>query len=108
MVLLTGPGREQLEDLATRLVEEGLAACANVLPDVTSIYRWQGRVERDSEALAMVKTAAGLVPELEARVRELHSYDLPEVLAIESVGGNEQYLEWVVNSVAARSGDGQA
>ncbi len=108
VVFLTGPTREQLVDLASRLVEEGLAACANVLPDVTSVYRWQGRVERDTEALGIVKTALRLLPELEARVRELHSYDLPEVLAVESAGGSPAYLEWVLDSVASRSGDGEA
>ena len=108
VVFITGPSREQLVELASRLVDEGLAACVNVLPDVTSIYRWQGVVKRDSEALGIVKTASGLLPDLEARVRELHAYEVPEVLAIETAGGNRSYLEWVLESVAARSGDGEA
>ncbi|MEJ2482414.1 MAG: divalent-cation tolerance protein CutA [Gemmatimonadota bacterium] len=107
-VFLTGPTRDQLEALATRLVEERLAACVNILPDLTSVYRWRGRVERDTEALAIVKTVARLLPRLEARVRDLHSYDLPEVLAIESVGGSRAYLDWIVDSVESRSGDGAA
>jgi periplasmic divalent cation tolerance protein len=107
-VLLTGPTREQLEELATHLVEERLAACVNIVPKITSVYRWRDRVERDTEALAIVKTVAALLPDLETRVRELHSYDLPEVLALESAGGSRAYLKWVIDSVESRSGDGAA
>jgi periplasmic divalent cation tolerance protein len=107
-VFLTGPTRERLEELATHLVEERLAACVNIVPGITSVYRWHDRVERDTEALAIVKTVAALLPDLEARVRELHSYDLPEVLALESAGGSRAYLKWVIDSVESRSGDGAA
>ena len=108
VVFLTGPTHQQLEDMATRLVEEGLAACVNILPGVTSVYRWRDRVERDTEALGIVKTDARLLSRLEDRVRELHTYDLPEVLVIESVGGSRAYLDWVLDSVTSRSGDGEA
>lgn len=107
-VFLTGPTREQLEELATHLVEEKLAACVNIVPKITSVYRWRDRVERETEALAIVKTVAALLPDLEARVCELHSYDLPEVLALESAGGSRAYLKWIMDSVESRSGDGAA
>ena len=107
-VFLTGPTREQLEELAAHLVEEKLAACVNIVPQITSVYRWRDRVERETEALAIVKTVAALLPDLEARVCELHSYDLPEVLALESAGGSRAYLKWIMDSVESRSGDGAA
>jgi len=108
LVLLTGPSPEELQRLATRLVEERLAACVNILSGVTSVYRWQGGIERDSEALGIVKTARSLVERLQARVLELHPYDVPEVLVVETSGGSRDYLDWVLDSVSPRSDDGAA
>jgi periplasmic divalent cation tolerance protein len=108
IVLLTGPSGEELQQLATRLVEERLAACVNILPGVTSVYRWQGGIERDSEALGIVKTGRALVDRLQARVLQLHPYEVPEVLVIESTGGSRAYLDWVLDSVSSRSDDGAA
>jgi len=108
IVLLTGPSGEELQRIATCLVEERLAACVNILPDVTSVYRWQGGIERDSEALGIVKTGRTLVDRLRDRVLELHRYDVPEVLVIETTGGSRAYLDWVLDSVSSRSDDGTA
>ena len=108
IVLLTGPSGEELQQLATRLVEERLAACVNILPGVTSVYRWEGRVERASEALGIVKTGRALVGRLQARVLQMHPYDVPEVLVIEPTGGSRAYLDWVLDSVSSRSDDGAA
>ena len=108
IVLLTGPSGEELQQLATRLVEERLAACVNILPGVTSVYGWEGRVERASEALGIVKTGRALVGRLQARVLQMHPYDVPEVLVIEPTGGSRAYLDWVLDSVSSRSDDGAA
>ena len=108
IVLLTGPSGEELQQLATRLVEERLAACVNILPGVTSVYGWEGRVERASEALGIVKTGRALVDRLQARVLQMHPYDVPEVLVIEPTGGSRAYLDWVLDSVSSRSDDGAA
>ena len=108
VVLLTGPTAEVLRAIAGSLVEERLAACVNVLPGATSIYRWEEAVEESEEALAIVKTTAARLRSLEARVGELHPYELPEILAIEPDGGSSVYLNWIRESVTIRSGDGAA
>lgn len=108
VVLLTGPTADTLRAIGGSLVAERLAACVNVLPGVRSIYRWQGAVEESEEALAIVKTTADRLPDLEARVGELHPYELPEILAIEPDGGSTSYLNWIRESVTTRSGDGAA
>ena len=85
--------------LARTLIDEQLAACVNVLPVMTSVYRWQGQVEQDREQQLVIKTTRDRVHALEARVRELHSYELPEFLVIAAEGGSAAYLAWVVESV---------
>ena len=108
VVLLTGPTADELRSIGVRLVEERLAACVNVLPGATSIYRWREAVEESEEALGLVKTTAARLRLLEARVRELHPYEVPEILALESAGGSSAFLDWIRNSVTTRSGDGAA
>jgi periplasmic divalent cation tolerance protein len=77
------------------LVDEQLAACVNVLPAMTSIYRWQGAVHQEAEEQMVIKTSADRLGDLEARLRELHPYELPEVLVISADAGSEAYLKWV-------------
>jgi periplasmic divalent cation tolerance protein len=86
--------------LARALVEERLAACVNVLPGLTSIYRWQDKVEAASEHLLFVKTTWERLPAVENRIRELHSYELPEVIAVPITAGSERYLEWIQEQVS--------
>ena len=85
--------------LARTLVDERLAACVTVLPAMTSVYRWKGQVEQDREQQVVIKTTRHLLAALEARLRELHSYELPEFLVIATAGGSEAYLQWVEESV---------
>ena len=85
--------------LGRTLVDERLAACVNVLPAMTSVYRWKGQVEQDREQQVIIKTTRDRLAALEARVRELHSYELPEFLVIAAGGGAEAYLAWVEESV---------
>ena len=84
--------------LARTLVEERLAACVNILPAMRSVYRWQGKVEQEREQQLVIKTASDRVPALEARLRQLHPYELPEFLVLEVAGGSEAYLAWVGES----------
>lgn len=100
VALVTAPDAETGARIARTLVEERLAACVNVVPGVRSIYRWEGRVEDDDEVLLVVKTRADRAQALEARVRALHPYDLPEVLLLPTAGGSEPYLAWVAREVA--------
>jgi len=96
--------REAGEQLAATLVEERLAACVNVIGGVASLYRWEGKVERDEEVLLLMKTTAAGVGPLKARVLALHPYDTPEFLAFEIGAGSPGYLDWVADSVgSARS-----
>jgi periplasmic divalent cation tolerance protein len=85
--------------LARTLVEERLAACVNVLPPMTSLYRWQGRVEEDQERLLLIKTAADRVAALEMRLRQLHPYELPEFVVLEAAA-SAAYAAWVRESTS--------
>ena len=85
--------------IARTLVEERLAACVNVLPAMTSLYRWKGQVEQDREQQIVIKTTADRVAALETRLRALHPYELPEFLVLPSGGGSTAYLDWVGESV---------
>lgn len=100
VVLVSGPDRAALETIAARLVEERLAACVNLIPAVTSVYRWEGDVRRDEEALALVKTTRPALGALRARIHELHPYDVPEVLAMPVEAGGAAYLAWIGECVA--------
>lgn len=95
VVLVTAPDAGVAEGLARSLVEQRLAACVNVVPGVRSFYRWEGRVEDAGEWLLVVKTRADRAEALAARVRELHPYELPEILELPVVGGSPAYLGWL-------------
>lgn len=95
VVLMTAPDTETAERLGRALVEEHLAACATVVPDVSSTYWWGGRVERAGEALVILKTTEGRVNDLRDRALGLHPYEVPELLVLQVVDGNDAYLDWV-------------
>ena len=95
VVLITAPDAETGARLARALVEERLAACVNLVPGIRSFYRWEGAVQDDAEVLLVVKTRAERGAALATRVKELHPYDLPEVLELPAVGGSAAYLRWV-------------
>ena len=94
LVLTTLGADADAAALARTLVDERLAACVNVMPVMLSVYRWKGVVEQEREQQLVIKTAASRVAALEARVRELHPYDLPEFLVL-SASGSRAYLEWI-------------
>ena len=102
-VFTTWPDLETARTAASTLVGEKLAACGNIVPGVESIYRWEGKVETGAEVLVIFKTTAGSYPALEARVRALHPYEVPEVLAVRVAGGLPAYLRWVEESCARSS-----
>ena len=97
LVLSTVADDKWAEVLARTLVDERLAACVNLLAPMVSIYRWKGRVERGTERQMVIKTSRGCLPALEARLRELHSYELPELVVIAVDEGSAEYLGWVVD-----------
>jgi len=100
VVLATAGSPEEAERIATTLVEARLAACVNLVTPVTSIYRWQGAVERASEVLLVIKTRRTSTTRLVARLRALHSYELPEVIVLPIVAGSAPYLRWLVAETA--------
>ncbi|MEX0702001.1 MAG: divalent-cation tolerance protein CutA [Planctomycetales bacterium] len=94
-VYITAASREQALALGRTLVEERLAACVNLLEGMTSVYRWQGKVEEAGETVLIAKTRTELVDALATRVRELHDYECPCVAAWPIVAGNAEYLRWI-------------
>jgi periplasmic divalent cation tolerance protein len=98
LVLCTCPDGVTASKIATALVAERLAACVNRLPGVQSLFRWQGAVESQAEELLLVKTTAAAWPKLEARIRELHPYELPEVIGVPIAVGSGPSLQWITES----------
>jgi periplasmic divalent cation tolerance protein len=99
-VLTTAGSEEEVERISAALVERRLAACVQVLGPIASRYRWQGKIETAREWMCVAKSEADRYPELEAAIRELHSYDEPEIIATPIVAGSRGYLGWVSESLA--------
>ncbi len=95
VVLLTAPNGEEAVRLADMLIGAHLAACVQILPEMESVYRWEGKVERQPEILLLAKTTRSKFDELEKEVRALHSYETPEIIALPVVAGSAPYLEWL-------------
>ncbi len=97
VVLVTVGSEQEAETIATALLEERLAACVNVTSPVRSLYRWEGRIADDREWQMVIKTQARLFEALAARVRALHSYDVPEIIALPVLAGATDYVDWIQN-----------
>jgi periplasmic divalent cation tolerance protein len=100
VVLTTWPAAKDPGPAATALVEERLAACVSILPEMESIYRWQGAVMRDRERQLVIKTTPRQVAALTARLQDLHPYDLPELIVLRVSGGSPAYLAWLTGATA--------
>ena len=98
ITFVTCGSSKEAKTIASALVREHLIACANIVPGVTSVYRWKGKIEQDREWLLILKSKSALSKRLMERVRTLHSYDVPEVLTFPVSGGNPGYLRWVRDS----------
>ncbi len=101
VVFCTCPDLATAESIAETLVNEQLAACVNLLPALTSIYRWQGQVQRDTECLLLIKTHSMVYPQLEARILALHPYQVPEIIALPIQAGSATYLDWIISNLGA-------
>jgi periplasmic divalent cation tolerance protein len=99
VVLSTFPDADKAAQIARVLIDEHLAACVNLVPAVRSIYRWQGAIQDDAEALAVIKTTTERYPALASRLAELHPYDVPEILALPLADGHAKYLAWLAGAV---------
>ncbi len=102
IVLVTAGEERQAHSIARRLVNERLAACVNIVGPIRSVYRWRGALEDEAEFLLLIKTRASLLRRLQRRVIELHSYEVPEVLALAPSGGSAAYLGWLFESTASK------
>ena len=99
VALSTCPDEASATSIGSALVTERLATCVNRVPGLKSLYFWNGSLRDDAEILLIIKTTMGRLPALEARLKALHPYELPELVAIPVVGGNERYLDWVRSGV---------
>jgi len=95
LVFTNCPDRESATSIATTLLKEKLAACVNVMPEILSLYRWQGKQEMTSEVQLQIKTRSEVLSTLQQRITSLHPYDLPEIIAIPIVAGLPAYLQWI-------------
>ena len=102
IVLSTAGAERQARSIARRLVDERLAACVNIVGPIRSVYRWRDAVEDEPEFILLIKTRASLLGRVERRVIELHSYEVPEVLALAPSGGSGAYLGWLFESTASK------
>jgi len=95
VVFCTTPDQKTAERIAQTLVEQKLAACCNLIPNLTSIYQWQGKIQKDSEVLMIIKTHRKLFSELEAKIKALHPYQVPEIISLPIEQGNADYVKWI-------------
>ncbi|MGH7915203.1 MAG: divalent-cation tolerance protein CutA [Candidatus Binataceae bacterium] len=102
IVLVTAGAERQARSIARRLVNERLAACVNIIGPVRSVYRWRDAIEDEPEFLLLIKTRASLLRRMERRVIELHSYEVPEVLALAPTGGSAAYLGWLLEATMSK------
>jgi periplasmic divalent cation tolerance protein len=99
VVLITVGSQEEARKVATALLEGRKAACVNIVPELESHFWWEGKLDTDQELLLIVKTRTSLMDELVSLVKSVHSYDVPEVIALPIIGGNQDYLDWLDKEV---------
>ncbi len=104
LAVITVPDAETADRIAVELVQRRLAACVNILPGITSHYRWQGKLHRDSELVLFAKTVGSAFDRLCSAVADIHPYELPEIIGINIDAGLDAYLDWVSAEVGVRSG----
>lgn len=102
VVLITAPNEDAAAKMANEIVSSRLAACVNIIRNVRSIYHWQGKIEDEVEVLMLVKTRREHFKDLEKRIRELHPYTVPEIIALPIIEGSEGYLQWLSEETGKR------
>jgi len=100
---MTAANREEANQIAEMLVSARLAACVQILPEIESVYRWQGEVKREKEILLLAKSVASRFAEVESKVRALHSYETPEIIAVPITDSSAPYLEWLIADLRENS-----
>jgi periplasmic divalent cation tolerance protein len=100
VILVTAGSSEEATKIAGRLLARRKAACVNIVPRVSSVFRWQGNIESGEESLLVVKTRLSLLDDVVALIKQMHSYDVPEIIALPIIGGNQDYLQWIGKEAA--------
>ncbi len=100
VVFITAPDEDTAESIAKALVGEGLAACVNIVRDIRSIYKWQGKLEDESEVLMIAKTSRDRFEDLATRVKDMHPYDVPEIVSVPITQGSDPYIKWLSEAVS--------
>ena len=100
IILTTVSSKKEAEIIGSKLINMKLAACVNIIPNIKSIYRWEGKINKDSEYLLIIKTVKRAEEDVFENIRKLHSYDTPEMISIPITGGEKSYLNWLSKSVA--------
>ncbi len=95
VVFVTAPSLEVARRVGFEVVEKKLAACANLVPGIESIFHWEGKMQQEQEVFMLLKTRAGLIDDLVAAIRDLHPYSTPEIIALPILSGSRDYLEWI-------------
>ncbi len=98
IILCNTNSKDSAETIATYLIKESLAACVNIIPKITSIYKWQNKIENDEEYLMLIKTKKELFDKVKEKIQILHPYEVPEIISIDISNGNSEYLKWLNNN----------
>ncbi len=107
-ITTTAGSREEADRIATTLVDRQLAGCVQIVGPMRSVYRWQGQIEHSEEWLCQIKTTREQYAAVEAAIREIHSYDCPEIIATPIVAGSETYLQWLAAQISAPGSAGES
>ena len=99
IILTTASAVEEGQSIANTLVEKQLAACVNIIPNISSVYRWEGQIQSETEVLLLIKTTKDLEAEVYREVQNVHSYDTPELITLPITNGSKTYLDWMTNAV---------
>ena len=99
VVFVTAGTEEEAVNIAELLLDQRKAACVNIVPKVDSLFWWQGKLDSAQESLLIIKTRASLLPDVVSLVKGIHSYEVPEIIAMPIIGGNEDYLKWIHSEV---------
>jgi len=102
VVLVTASSEAEAAQIGQAVVEGGVAACANIIPNVTSLFRWEGKLSKEKEVLILIKSRLDVFQDLAAVIKRLHSYQVPEIIALPIIEGSSEYLTWVIESTVSR------